>query len=96
MNVFRVSDHHGTVEARRPEAVAGMRRIDFLRIAVVDGRTSCEAVGMGHRLPSVRHVPLTTAIALAKAGVPAVIRSRPGHVSTSLFAGPRGPALRRR
>lgn len=59
-----------------------MRRIDFVRIVVVDGRTRCEAVGMGHRLPSVRHVPLATALALAGAGVPAVLRSGTGHLPT--------------
>lgn len=55
--------------------VAGMRRVSFVRIVVVDGCTRCEVVGTGHRLPTVRAVSLDTALALVAGGVPSVIRS---------------------
>ena len=52
-----------------------MRRVSFVRIVVGDGRTSCQAVGTGHRLPTVRPVSLDVAVALVASGVPSVIRS---------------------
>ena len=52
-----------------------MRRVSWVRIVVADGRTQCEAVGIGHRLPAVRRVSLDTALELAAGGVPSVIRS---------------------
>lgn len=64
-----------------------MRRVSWVRFVVTDGQTRCHAVGTGHRLPTVRAVPLDTALALVAAGVPSVIRSRPaqpGHVRTDV------------
>ena len=55
--------------------VPGMRRVSFVRIVVGDGRTRCEAVGTGHRLPTVRPVSIEDAMALAASGVPTVVRS---------------------
>lgn len=55
-----------------------MRRVTFVRIVVADGRTRFEAVGTGHRLPTVRPIPLDTALALVASGVPSVTRSGPG------------------
>jgi hypothetical protein len=51
-----------------------MRRVNWVRIVVVDGHARCEAVGIGHRLPTVRAVSVETAMALAGSGVPSVIR----------------------
>ena len=60
--------------------VAGMRRVSWVRIMVSDGHASCEAVGVGHRLPIVRPVSLDTAMDLASQGVPSVIRFAPDDV----------------
>lgn len=55
---------------------AGMRRIHWIRI-VDDGSTlTAEAIGIGHRLPVVRPIPLSVASALAARGVRTVVRSR--------------------
>lgn len=56
-----------------------MRRVSWVRFVVADGATRCEAVGTGHRLPTVRPIPLDTALALVAAGVPSVIRSGPSQ-----------------
>jgi len=64
-----------------------MRRVSWVRFVVGEGRTRCEAVGTGHRLPTVRAVSLDTALALVAAGVPSVIRSgrtQPGRVPTEV------------
>lgn len=60
-----------------PAATSGMRRVSWVRIMVSDGHTRCEAIGIGHRIPTVRPVTIDTAMALAARGVPSVIRS--GH-----------------
>ncbi len=52
-----------------------MRRISFVRIELEPGGRRCSVVGVGHRLPVVRPVPLPIALDLARAGVPTVIHS---------------------
>ena len=52
----------------------GMRRVDWVRIAVSDDALTAEAVGVSNRLPTVRPIPLATALSLTEAGVPAVFR----------------------
>ena len=67
-----------TVDAR-PDAVlahrltAGMRRVRWVRIAGSPLGSSCELVGMAHRCPVRRRVPLSAALALAADGVPALV-----------------------
>ena len=51
-----------------------MRRVSWLRIVVDGDRTTCEAVGLGHRLPTVRPVTMTTATQLAADRVPVVVK----------------------
>jgi hypothetical protein len=52
----------------------GMRRIDFVRIAVGDDGLTAEAVGVAHRLPAIRPISLAHAVSLSEAGVPTVVR----------------------
>jgi hypothetical protein len=61
---------------RRQQGVpwVGMRRVDWVRIAVSDDALTAEAVGVSNRLPTVRAIPLATALSLTEAGVPAVVR----------------------
>ena len=55
-------------------AVAGLRRVHWVRIILSRGRDArAEVVGMGHRLPAVRPVSLATATSLAANGVPTVV-----------------------
>ncbi|HEV7865232.1 MAG TPA: hypothetical protein VGR20_21230 [Acidimicrobiia bacterium] len=54
----------------------GMRRVDFVRIALSDDSVTAEAVGVSNRLPAARPIPLSTALSLADAGIPAVVRDR--------------------
>ena len=56
----------------------GLRRVTWVRIALDDGGAHCEVIGVGHRLPTTRRVSLDTALALAGAGVPTVLRSPDG------------------
>ena len=63
-----------------------MRRVGWVRVLVrPDGEAVCHVMGTGHRLPTVRRVPLATALALATQGVPCVVRggSRPSAVGRS-------------
>jgi hypothetical protein len=55
----------------------GLRRIDFVRIILGEGTPRCEAVGISHRRTVTRLIPLRSAMALVRAGVPSVVR-RPG------------------
>jgi len=73
--VLRVSDRSGPQAARGRVLVPGMRRVQWVRFVVADGHTRCEAVGTGHRLPTVCAVSLDTALALVATGVPSVIRT---------------------
>ncbi len=58
-------------------AVAGLRRVRWLRIVLFGGGDAqAQVVGIGHRLPVVRPVSLATAASLAASGVPTVIRNR--------------------
>lgn len=57
-------------------AALGMRRLSFVRIVLCADGVACQAVGMGHRLPSTRPVSMATAAALAASGVPTVVRSQ--------------------
>lgn len=52
-----------------------MRRVGWVRIAVGDDSTTCEVVGIGHRLPRTCRVSLATALDLAARGVPVVTSS---------------------
>jgi hypothetical protein len=57
-----------------------LRRIDYVRVDVRPRPAAAHVVGVAHRLPTQRRVPLSTAGSLAAAGVPVVIvepRSRP-------------------
>ena len=60
--------HHG--------GPAGMRRIDWVRIAVGDESLTAEAVGVSSRLPVVRPISLADALSLSEAGVPTVVKDR--------------------
>lgn len=64
----------------------GMRRVSWVRIVVTDAGASCEAIGVGHRLPIEHRVSLETALALAESGVPAIVRSA-AHGSRRLQTG---------
>lgn len=55
---------------------SGCAGLSFVRIVLRADRVACQAVGMGHRLPSTRPVSLTTAAALAASGVPTVVPSQ--------------------
>ena len=52
-----------------------MRRVGWVRVVLTDrGEAVCHVIGTGHRLPTVRRVPLATALTLAAEGVPCVVR----------------------
>lgn len=76
-----------------PRAVVGtgMRRVSWVRIVLDDdnrrGGVRCEVVGVGHRLPITRPVPLDTALALAASGVPTVVRAADGAPEKLLATG---------
>jgi hypothetical protein len=67
---------------RQGRCWAGMRRVDWVRIAVADDTVTAEAVGVSNRLPAVRPISLADALSLSDAGVPTVVRDhrsgRPG------------------
>ena len=50
----------------------GLERVQWVRIMADRTGTRYEVVGVGHRRPIVRTVPVRTAAALIAAGVPAV------------------------
>ena len=64
-----------------------MRRVGFVRVVLGPNGVSCEAVGMGHRLPTRRPVSLATAAALATQGVRTVVRSETGRAASDPVAG---------
>ncbi len=64
-----------------------MRRVSWVRIVVDDGGAHCAVLGVGHRLPRARRVSLDTAVALAAAGVPTVVRSADGATPKLLPTG---------
>jgi len=70
--------HHGQSlpsDRQRAYGQIGMRRLDWVRITLRDGdEPTCEAVGVPHRVPSSRQIPLHLAVALATEGVPTVVR----------------------
>lgn len=60
----------------RPSLV-GMRRVDWVRITIEPEWTRSDVVGVGHRQPVTRRVPLQIAAALIANGTPAVFRHPP-------------------
>lgn len=62
-----------TGQASCPEL--GLQRVSWVRIVLGPKGPSCEVVGLAHRRPVRRVVPLRTATALMRAGVPGVVRS---------------------
>ena len=73
----------GTPKAGTPQSPAapvetGMRRVSWVRIVLDDHGPRCQVLGVGHRLPNARPISLDTALALAAAGVPTVVRSVDG------------------
>jgi hypothetical protein len=56
----------------------GMRRVSWVRITLDAHGAHCQVLGVGHRLPNARRISLETAVALAAAGVPTVVRSADG------------------
>lgn len=75
-------------EPSRFAAGLGMRRVGWVRVLVRDsGETVCHVMGTGHRLPTLRRVPLATALTLAAEGVPCVVRSESRPVPTSASVG---------
>lgn len=51
----------------------GLRRVRWVRMTMGKDGPAFEVVGVGHRLPVVRRVPLRTAAALVASGVPFVV-----------------------
>jgi hypothetical protein len=55
----------------------GLRRISWVRIELLaHGHRCAVVVGVSHRLPVERSVPLGTALELWRSGVPTVLRHR--------------------
>ena len=65
----------------------GLRRVTWVRITLDDEGTRCLVHGIGHRLPVTRPISLDTALALAAAGVPTVVRSADGASEALLPTG---------
>jgi hypothetical protein len=63
----------------------GLRRVDWVRLVVEHDTVRAEAVGVGHRLPVTRSIPLSVAAALLAGGIPSVTR-RVGDGPDSLGA----------
>lgn len=59
-----------------PTCVAGLRRIDEVRVIVGDGRPVAEVTGIAHRYPRTFRISLAAASELADAGVPLRIEHR--------------------
>jgi hypothetical protein len=65
-----------------------MRRVGWVRVVVRhDGEAVCHVMGIGHRLPTVRRVPLAAALALAAEGIPCVVRGESRPTSAGPSAG---------
>lgn len=56
-----------------------MRRVAWVRITIETTAVRAEVVGVGHRLPVTRRVPLAVAAALVADGIPSVARHNPDH-----------------
>ena len=52
---------------------AGLRHVSWVRVTLTPTGSRCEAVGIGHRIPVVRRIALTTASRLIAGGVPSVV-----------------------
>ena len=52
----------------------GLRHVSWVRVVLTPSGPHCAVAGIGHRLPTVRRVPLAAATALASRGVPTVVR----------------------
>ena len=63
-----------TASGARCEPCLGLRRVNWIRVVLTDAGPLCEVAGIGHRLPTIRRVPLSTATSLAAQGVPTVVR----------------------
>ncbi len=73
-----------------------MRRVRWVRIALDDhGGAVCHVEGTGHRLPTVRRVPLATALSLAAEGVPCLVRAALRSASRSASGSESGSASAR-
>ena len=59
-----------------PASVAGLRRIDEVRVIVGHGRPVAEVTGIAHRYPRTFRISLAAASELADAGVPLRIEHR--------------------
>lgn len=57
---------------RRP--AAGLRRVDWIRVLFDDDGPRAEVVGLGHRLPVSRPIPLAEAVRLVARGTRLVVR----------------------
>lgn len=64
----------------------GLRRVSWVRIELLPDGHRCVVIGVSHRLPVERSIPLGTALALWRNGIPTVIR-RPDKVVSSEPAG---------
>ena len=64
-----------------------MRRVDWIRVVCEGSERTCQVYGIGHRLPVVKSVPLTTALNLAAEGVPLLIRERSSTSALTRAAG---------
>ena len=62
-----------TGQASCPEL--GLQRVSWVRIVLGPNGPWCEVAGLAHRRPARLVVPLRTATALMRAGVPGVVRS---------------------
>lgn len=72
----RTEENRQAILAIRSSAAAlGLRRVDLVRIIVGAAATTCQVVGIGHRVRRTCTVPLATGLRLRDAGVPTVVRS---------------------
>lgn len=55
-------------------SVVGMRRVDWVRITIERDGARFDVVGVGHRQPVTRRVPLHIAATLIASGTPSVFR----------------------
>jgi hypothetical protein len=65
-----------TARHQAPAGVAGLRRIDEVRVIVGHGRPVAEVTGIAHRYPHTFRISLAAASELAAAGVPLRIEHR--------------------
>jgi len=56
--------------------LAGLRRLELVLISVYAGAVSCQVRGVGHRLPMMYPISLSTALQLQAGGVPTRIDQR--------------------